>query len=514
MASFAVLEQLHAVAPEKQQLLQQPLTGALKLSHHPFHRRNTSPELPQDSNTDALDENDVLESSMTADSAIACTPPLSVADSTDDVDDLFSPLSPPVPLHYHHNRYDLHSYPASNAPSLAAPQYSKSHPFDTVERGLLSLPDKSHVVQRLQAVSTGLTSPIPMATTPPPPILKSETIGNTQNRRPTVSFDIGQDDDSEVEEEESELNSPVSSPSPLVSLGTAESATLPSIPCSPGKKSDNEEKVHKNAKGVDAIQHDLASLDLESRDPRATTAPSTTTTPLKNTDDLLGHILVEQAPSDMLVALFDRPTEMQALVARNSDFFKVLYTQIDSASLANFKQVLFSSREEKCDAVWMQELASHLKEQPCVLEKFKSLVGWVGPDDDDDDEHSGSGSDRADDDDDYELWGEDEHCYRSSSYEQIQIKWIRDYPEQLAAFPKEYPQFFINAREQLQGKRLSFGGDRRDLYEIFYETLFLTRDQLRCDNAWTRRMNACLEKHPDLLLQLKEIIAYEIGWDD
>jgi len=49
---------------------------------------------------------------------------------------------------------------------------------------------------------------------------------------------------------------------------------------------------------------------------------------------------------------------------------------------------------------------------------------------------------------------------------------------------------------------------------IFRETLNLSRQELACDNAWTRRMNGCLEKHPELLLQLKEIVAYEVGYDD
>ncbi|KAG0252754.1 hypothetical protein DFQ27_007874 [Actinomortierella ambigua] len=648
---------LPTAAPEKQQL---PLKSVFKLSpHHPFLRRNASPELPQDSNTDALDDNDVLELSMTADSAIACTPPLSVTDSTDDVDDLCSPLSPLPPFHDQNNihSYYLHHHSYfhnqqllsprttttssttattattattsttttidSQSQGVVVPQSARNHPFDTSDRNDFSLPDRSQIAKRLHTGSSALISPSPQESTLP--LLEEEEedeeegerredeketkATSTRVHRPAVSFVVDQrDKQEEGEEEEKEgtiLGSPTLAPlsSPLrqasspsqpsvdavalasspisrqtaaaavavfpssasvaAAAAAAAAAASPSashsseVPSFPGlQEQDKEKGEHRDDaddKGVDALGYDLASsLDIQPNPAKKniplTTSATTTTTSTNKTDCLLGHILVEQAPSDMLVALFDRPSELQALAARNSDFFNLLYTQVGSAaSRALFKQVLFSPREEKCDMVWMRELASHLKAQPCVLEKFQGLVGWVGPDeyDDDDEQRCGGGrktkkkkasrvqeerdeyddeddeddedeeDDYSDDDnDDYNLWGEDKYGYRDSSYEQIQIKWIRDFPEQLAVFRREYPQFFINARDRLGGKRLSFGGDRRDLYEIFCETLFLTREQLRCDNAWTRRMNGCLDKHPELLLQLKEIIAYEIGWDD
>ncbi|KAF9970060.1 hypothetical protein BGZ73_007340 [Actinomortierella ambigua] len=598
-----LVDLLPTAAPEKQR----PLKSALKLSpHHPFYRREASPELPQDSNTDALDDSDVLELSMTADSAIACTPPLSVTDSADDVDDLFSPLSPLPPFHdhglhsyylQHHTGAYHHSLPPQTATKtdlqpLDGPVPARNYPFDASDRGLVSLPDKGQIAQRLYAAGSALESTPQFLMDGKEDKEKEEAGMPVEVPRAAVSFQVDQHDGEETEEEENNRSSPTLAPvsSPLThassqppvaavaqvstpvdriqhdAVPSPSSSTVSptSASCSSAAPSfqrlhedkrvqedggKNECKDSHDDKGVDTLGHDLS---IQSNLPSAVTtssehAPTHSATATKTlttvastkkpstcnkTDDLLGHILIEQAPSDMLVALFDRPSELQALATRNADYFAMLYTQIGAASRAAFKQLLFAPREEKCDLTWMRELARYLKAQPCVLEKFQNLVGWVGPDEYDDEdcgkktkkkggraeELDGYDEDDEDDDeDDYDedgLWGEDQYGYRNSSYEQIQIKWIRDYPERLAAFRKEYPQLFINARERLGGKRLSYGGDRRDLYEIFCETLFLTREQLRCDNAWTRRMNGCLDKHPDLLLQLKEIIAYEIGWDD
>ncbi|ORZ07046.1 hypothetical protein BCR41DRAFT_284409, partial [Lobosporangium transversale] len=191
-------------------------------------------------------------------------------------------------------------------------------------------------------------------------------------------------------------------------------------------------------------------------------------------------IYTESAPQDMLVALFDRSSELQELATRNSEFFNLMYSSLPKDSREKFKSLLFQPREALSDRDWMHSIAAHLGPlPPCILEKFKGIVGWIGPEDDDDANN-------------------------------VQIKWLRDIEDfSLEDFQECYPQFFINARERLQGRRMSHGGDQRDHYLIFCETLGLTRQDLPCDNAWTRRMNGCLDKHPELMLQLKEIIAYE-----
>ncbi|KAG0378521.1 hypothetical protein BGX24_003600 [Mortierella sp. AD032] len=217
----------------------------------------------------------------------------------------------------------------------------------------------------------------------------------------------------------------------------------------------------------------------------------------------LNHIITaESVPQDMLVALFDRSSELEALAAIHPDFFNLIYSSLSKSTREPFKTLLFTPRSALGDRDWMQAIDQHLAVlPPCILEKFKAIVGWIGPEGDDDEDDC--------------LWGEDEYGYRDSSFEQVQIKWLRNIPNfPLKTFQQCYPQFFVNARERLQGRRMSYGGDHRDQYVIFCETLDLSREDLPCDNAWARRINGCLEKHPELLLQLKEIIAYETGYDD
>ncbi|KAF9199186.1 hypothetical protein BGZ49_010725 [Haplosporangium sp. Z 27] len=230
------------------------------------------------------------------------------------------------------------------------------------------------------------------------------------------------------------------------------------------------------------------------------TSTTTTTNEINHPQEMiLSHILTEAAPQDMLVALFDRPTELEALAARHSDFFNLMYCSLSKTSRDEFKKMLFKPRELLSDSDWMSYITKQLGSSPYIIEKFKDIVGWIGPDSEDEEDA---------------LWGEDEYGCRDSSFENVQIKWFRDIPDfTLETFQECYPQFFINARERLEGKRMSYGGDQRDQYVIFCEILSLTRKELPCDNAWLRRMNCCLEKYPELLLQLKEIIAYEVEYD-
>ncbi|KAG0262320.1 hypothetical protein BG011_000073 [Mortierella polycephala] len=220
----------------------------------------------------------------------------------------------------------------------------------------------------------------------------------------------------------------------------------------------------------------------------------------------LSRTLHEPVTQDILVAMLDRPSEMEALVAKHPDFFSLINSSLCKTSRDLFNVVVLKPRAELSDRDWMHAIAGHLQSLPiCILEKFKGIVGWIGPDCEDDE------------DEDYHdpLWDDEEYCYRDSSFDNVQIKWLRDLDDfSLETFQKCYPQFFVNCRDRLHGRHLSYGGDQRDLYDIFCETLRLTRKDLLCDNAWTRRMNGCLEKDPELLLQLKEIVAYESEYDD
>ncbi|KAG0329997.1 hypothetical protein BG000_011880 [Podila horticola] len=182
--------------------------------------------------------------------------------------------------------------------------------------------------------------------------------------------------------------------------------------------------------------------------------------------------LVCPAPSEMLVALVDRPSELEALAAIHSDFFNLMYSSLSSNARGAFKTLLFTPRDALSDSDWMQGIAQRLESLPCLLQKFKFLVGWIDCDEDD--------FKHASDD-------EDEYGYEDF-LEYVEIKSFRDLDGfSVEVFEKCYPQFF---------------------------TLGLSRQELACDNAWTQRMNGCLEKNPELLLQFKEIVAYEVEYDD
>ncbi|KAG0042290.1 hypothetical protein BGZ83_000681 [Gryganskiella cystojenkinii] len=383
--------------------------------------------------------------------------------------------------------------------------------------------------------------------------------GNAQSRRPTVTFEVDSvvrtrrcrfrhdddddDDDDDDVDERSKVETDINDDHVPESLLLAEQAlrrvSLTPLHEEEESNPNNEIKTIALLVGDEqslqsapscttaepcSTSHSIASNVTENEatlSSSTTLTTSTTEESTRNSADcaapkeiILNHILTEPAPQDMLVALFDRSSELEALAAFHSDFFQLMYASVSSQNQQSFKDLLFkTSRSELCDQNWMQTIASdmYLQGHPCLLEKFKAIVGWVGPDvfncydgDDDDSETS-----------DLQLWGEDEYGYRDSSFEQVQIKWFRDLEDfSIEVFERYYPQFFINAREKLQGRRMSHGGDSRDHYLIFCETLQLSREDLACDNAWTRRMNGCLDNHPELLLQFKEIIAYEVGYDD
>ncbi|KAF9148274.1 hypothetical protein BG015_009996 [Linnemannia schmuckeri] len=282
----------------------------------------------------------------------------------------------------------------------------------------------------------------------------------------------------------------------------AESSSTTPVPQGSGSIHDDTAMPSTTATAISSTSATTTIKSTTTAEESRTTGVVENSTPQAAPQEIIiNHITAEDAPQDLLVALVDRSSELEALAARHSDFFNLIYSSLSKSSRESFKSLLFTPRSSLGDRDWMQAIDQQLSAlPPCILEKFKGIVGWIGPDGDEDEQ---------------DLWGEDEYGYRDSSFEQVQIKWLRDVPDfPLETFEQCYPQFFVNARDRLQGRRMSLGGDQRDNYMVFCETLRLSRDDLPCDNAWARRMNGCLEKHPELLLQLKEIVAYETGYDD
>jgi len=434
-----------------------------------------------------------LEDMMT-DSSIACTPPLDLAsDSGDDDDDddyddydrgarLATSLTPrssfsqPVSILHHRKRKDSQEH---GAMFDRRPRQQEAEP--------LAEPGLDHHRNGAQGRRPTVSFDLDQAPSPPECCLE---------RTPRTRFALRHDDgrDNFVDA----VNSPtVNDPLP---------ATGPVPPANPDTQEQlllTEQALRRVsiAPTTDGGRDDaLAAAAVVEHEQQAHAVTKVENSPPQET--ILDHILHECAPQDMLVALFDRPLEMQALVAMHSDYFDLVNSSLSKTARDRLKALLFIPRTELSDREWMGAIAELLCSlPPCLLEKFKGIVGWIGPDGDEDEDEN-------------VLWGEDEYGYRDASFEQVQLKWFRDLENfSLETFERCYPQFFANARERLQGRRMSHGGDQRDQYVIFCETLQLSREDLPCDNAWTRRIMGCLEKHPEQVLQLKEIIAYEVGYD-
>ncbi|KAI8875975.1 hypothetical protein K501DRAFT_338385 [Backusella circina FSU 941] len=84
--------------------------------------------------------------------------------------------------------------------------------------------------------------------------------------------------------------------------------------------------------------------------------------------------------NDILVALLDRPNEMRDLVTRNNQFYDALRHYITETqgetSWTKFETVLYKSREQLPDRVWMTSISHFLTHNPVFLSKFKETVGW------------------------------------------------------------------------------------------------------------------------------------------
>ncbi|KAF9953081.1 hypothetical protein BGZ72_005713 [Mortierella alpina] len=433
-----------------------------------------------------------LEDMMT-DSAIACTPPLDLAsDSGDDDDDeydgltnarLATPLTPrssfsqPVSILHHRKRKDSQEH---GAIFDRRPRQQEAEP--------LADPGLDHHRNGAQGRRPTVSFALDEAPSPLEPCLE-------HSPRAHFALRHGDDKDDGRRDNFHAVNSPTES-DPLAASGP-----LPANPDTQEQLLLTEQALRRVsiAPTTDGGSDDAIAAAV-AHEQQAHAVAKVENSPPQET--ILDHILHECAPQDMLVALFDRPLEMQALVAMHSDFFGLINSSLSSSARDRFKALLFIPRTELSDREWMGAIVDLLCSlPPCLLEKFKGIVGWVGPDGDEDEDEN-------------VLWGEDEYGYRDASFEQVQIKWLRDLEDfSLETFEKCYPQFFANARERLQGRRMSHGGDQRDQYLIFCETLQLSRKDLPCDNAWTRRIMGCLEKHPEQVLQLKEIIAYEVGYD-
>ncbi|CAM0142256.1 unnamed protein product [Umbelopsis sp. WA50703] len=213
--------------------------------------------------------------------------------------------------------------------------------------------------------------------------------------------------------------------------------------------------------------------------------------------DINGHVV----PDTILVALLDRDIEMKELAHRNTSFFTMLESHLHDA-WPDFQRVLFARREQVPDAEWIRKISLFLEHAPALFEKFKELVGY---------EEYLFDSDSYDDDDEETRHG----SYDESTFENVDITLIRNYPSKLATFKQSYPQFFINAKHcftEEEEQDTKFGNGHHS-YEAFHHLLFCSRRDME-DQEWENKIYDLLDKWPNLLAQLKEIIAYEVECEE
>ncbi|RIA93584.1 hypothetical protein C1645_804003 [Glomus cerebriforme] len=242
-------------------------------------------------------------------------------------------------------------------------------------------------------------------------------------------------------------------------------------------------------------------------------------------------ISVRDCSEEIFVALVERDTEMRELVELNKDFFDTIKQCIfeDEKKWEDFLKVLYSKREEKPDSEWMESISEFLSDNPPFLVSFKQIIGYYENYDDDVIQED---YDYYDDDDDHTS----ESCViNEPTY--IDITPIRNFPNVLENLEKSYPQFFINAKNEIGklGKDRSRRGSTlgrnhlnndnpllhpniedqpsEDSSETLYDELnriLITPRSVMNDFEWETAINECLDAWPQLLLQLEDILIHEI----
>lgn len=89
----------------------------------------------------------------------------------------------------------------------------------------------------------------------------------------------------------------------------------------------------------------------------------------------------QAVPSDILVALLDRPAEMVQLVSRNRQFYDAIQHYITETqgehAWQRFQEILYKPREKLPDRVWLTCISHYLAHNSIFLSKFKEIVGYT-----------------------------------------------------------------------------------------------------------------------------------------
>lgn len=184
-------------------------------------------------------------------------------------------------------------------------------------------------------------------------------------------------------------------------------------------------------------------------------------------------ICAQAVPDTILVALLDRDEEMRQLVSHNHAFFSTLRTHLHP-NWSRFENTLYCPRSQMPDADWIRRIGKAMQAAPSLLQQFYDLVGYVEQEDD----HS---------------------SYSEPSVAHVDITRLRNYPKRVESLPSAYPQLFVNCRQ-------SMTEDEADAFK----QLILTPRSSMPDDLWEMAIYDQLDRWPNLVDQLHEIIAYEV----
>ncbi|GES96530.1 hypothetical protein GLOIN_2v1606425 [Rhizophagus clarus] len=246
-------------------------------------------------------------------------------------------------------------------------------------------------------------------------------------------------------------------------------------------------------------------------------------------------ISVRDCSEEISVSLKERDTEMKELVICNKEFFDTVKQSIfeDEEGWEEFLKILYSKREEIPDCKWMESISNYLSDNPQLLANFKQITGYLENDDDDDDNYDNDyymDDIQEEYDDDLGYTPECDPVY-------VDIAPIRNFPQALKNLETSYPQFFINAKQELGGLgkerhrrgstlgRNHFSDDNPllhpnvddqssdnssvTLYDEFKRILVTPRDIMN-DFEWETAINEILIVSKSLLDHFYEIIIQEI----
>jgi len=248
-------------------------------------------------------------------------------------------------------------------------------------------------------------------------------------------------------------------------------------------------------------------------------------------------ISVRDCSEEICVSLKERDIEMKDLVNCNKDFFDTIKQSMfeDEKKWEGFLKVLYSKREVIPDLKWMESISEFLSDNPQFLSMFKGITGYFENDNDDDD-------------DDFQEENDDCcHTHMTNEPDYVDITPIRNFPHVLENLEKSYPQFFINAKNELgnlskersrrgstlgrnhlsndnpllhpnvedddqssdQSSNDSSNSPSESLYDELKRLLITPRSDMD-DNEWETAIYECIDSWESLTIQLEDIIDQEI----